>query len=125
MASKVILDNISVKNNPALFQDNIELDITFTAVDAIPSLLEWRIIYVGSAKNEDFDQLLEEFEIGPIQEESTMKFTVECPPPDFTRIPRDELICNLFFIQVSLPSSLPSATALKSLSGSDITFITS
>jgi histone chaperone ASF1 len=61
MASKVILDNISVKNNPALFQDNIELDITFTAVDAIPSLLEWRIIYVGSAKNEDFDQVLEEF----------------------------------------------------------------
>ncbi len=51
MASKVILDNISVKNNPALFQDSIELDITFTALEPIPSLLEWRLIYVGSAKN--------------------------------------------------------------------------
>jgi histone chaperone ASF1 len=59
MASKVILDNISVKNNPALFQDSIELDITFTALDPIASLLEWRVIYVGSAKNEEYDQVLE------------------------------------------------------------------
>ena len=58
MPSKVILDNISFKNNPALFQDNIELEITFTALEAIPSLLEWRVIYVGSAKNEEFDQVL-------------------------------------------------------------------
>lgn len=119
MASKVILDNISVKNNPALFQDSIELDITFTALDAIPSLLEWRVIYVGSAKNEEYDQVLEEFEIGPIPEESTMKFTVECAAPDFARIPRDELICNLFFIQVSLLSSLPSATGIRSSFVSD------
>lgn len=58
IASKVILDNISFKNNPALFQDNIELEITFTALEAIPSLLEWRVIYVGSAKNEEYDQVL-------------------------------------------------------------------
>jgi len=32
MASKIIVDNISVKNNPSPFLDNIELDITFTAV---------------------------------------------------------------------------------------------
>jgi hypothetical protein len=32
MTSKVILDNISVKNNPALFQENMQLEITFTAL---------------------------------------------------------------------------------------------
>lgn len=26
-----------------------------------------------------------------------MKFNVDCPPPDFTKIPKDELICNAFF----------------------------
>lgn len=26
-----------------------------------------------------------------------MKFNVDCPPPDFNKIPKDELICNAFF----------------------------
>lgn len=61
MTSKIILDNISVGNNPAPFLDNISLEITFTAVDTIPDKLDWRIIYVGSAKDETYDQVLEEF----------------------------------------------------------------
>jgi len=61
MAAKIILDNISVINNPASFLSGIELDITFTALQAIAEPIEWKIIYVGSAKNEDFDQTLEEF----------------------------------------------------------------
>ena len=89
MSSKVILDNISFLNNPAPFNQQLQLDITFTAVDPIPDTLEWKVIYIGSAKDESYDQVLEEFEIGPITEESTMKFTVECPPPDFSKIPRD------------------------------------
>jgi hypothetical protein len=32
MASKIIIDNISFGNNPAAFLDNIELEITFTAL---------------------------------------------------------------------------------------------
>lgn len=51
MASKITLDNISVGNNPACFLDNIELEITFTAIDTIPEQLEWKVIYVGSAKD--------------------------------------------------------------------------
>ena len=100
MSAKIILDNITFLNNPARFEDNLELEITFTAVDTIADLLEWKIIYVGSAKNQDYDQVLEEFEIGPIGEESTMKFTVDCPPPDFKKIPGDELICNINVSQV-------------------------
>ena len=94
MASKVILDNITFNNNPALFTDSFKLDITFTALDSISHPLDWKLIYVGSAKDENYDQILQQFEIGPILEESTMKFSVECPAPDFTKIPRDELICT-------------------------------
>ena len=39
MSSRIILDNISFGNNPAMFQDNIELDITFTAITVIPEML--------------------------------------------------------------------------------------
>ena len=59
MASKIILDNITVVNNPASFVGNMELEITFTAIVTIPELLEWKVIYVGSAKDEAYDQTLE------------------------------------------------------------------
>lgn len=61
MASKIVLDNISVLTNPGRFLDSIDLEITFTAVDPVPHLLEWKVIYVGSAKDETYDQVLEEF----------------------------------------------------------------
>jgi hypothetical protein len=32
MTSKIIIDNICVQKNPSPFLDNIELDITFTAI---------------------------------------------------------------------------------------------
>ena len=104
MAGRILVDNIGVRNNPARFQDNIEFEITFTAVEPVPWPLEWRIIYVGSAKDEEKDQLLEEFEIGPIAEASTMKFSVECSPPDYRLIPADELICTSPLMKVSLLS---------------------
>ena len=61
MASKVILDNISFSNNPARFTDSLALQITFTALDSISYPLDWKLIYVGSAKDEAYDQVLEEF----------------------------------------------------------------
>ena len=61
MASKIILDNISFGNNPALFTDNLCLEITFTALEPISAPLDWKLIYVGSAKDESYDQILEEF----------------------------------------------------------------
>lgn len=98
MSSKIILDNVSFSQNPNSFREHIPLEITFTALEPIPELLEWKVIYVGSAKDESYDQILEEFEIGPINEESTMKFEVDCPAPDFSKIPKDELICTFIVI---------------------------
>lgn len=51
MSSRIVLDNITFRNTPSFFQENIELDITFSALAPVPHLLEWKIIYVGSAKN--------------------------------------------------------------------------
>lgn len=58
MSAKVTLDNVSFSNNPANFTDHIQLEITFSALHLIPALLDWRVIYVGSAKDEACDQIL-------------------------------------------------------------------
>jgi len=51
MSSKIILDNVSFSQNPNRFREQIPLEITFTALEPIPGLLEWKVIYVGSAKD--------------------------------------------------------------------------
>jgi histone chaperone ASF1 len=52
MASPITLGNVALSNNPSAFTDPIALQITFTAHRPLPSPLEWKIIYVGSARNE-------------------------------------------------------------------------
>ena len=59
MTSKIIIDNILVKNTQATFMDPLGFEVTFTCLDPIDYPLTWKIIYVGSALNEDCDQVLE------------------------------------------------------------------
>jgi histone chaperone ASF1 len=92
--SRVQIDNITIVNPKAAPCDLIRLAVTFTALQPLPTPLTWKITYVGSAFTEDYDQTLEEFEIGPIPEASTMSFTVECDPPELKRVPREELLCR-------------------------------
>ena len=94
MSSKIILDNITVKNNPACFCDDITLEVTFTALEALPFPLSWKIIYVGSALSEDYDQTLQEFDIDPIESSCTLKFDISCPGPEAIKIPSRELMSN-------------------------------
>jgi len=58
---KIQIDNIAFQHSTSPIIDTIPIDITFTALEALPSALTWKIIYVGSAFTEDYDQILEEF----------------------------------------------------------------
>ncbi len=88
-SSKITIDNIAIKNHQANFSDPVELEITFSNMAALREPLEWKIIYFGSAENEDCDQILEEFEIPPVEEVQTMKFELSCQPPDYNKVPRE------------------------------------
>eukprot|EP00762_Andalucia_godoyi_P006843 ANDGO_00935.mRNA.1 Histone chaperone asf1 len=90
MASVRIL-NVSVLQNPGRFLDSIVLEIEFESVADLKSDLEFSVVYVGSPENNQFDQVLEEIEVGPIPK-GVMKFQLECPPPDVTKIPANELL---------------------------------
>jgi hypothetical protein len=59
MTSQISIDNIRIKNHQGNFEDPIDLEITFSNTAPLSHPIEWKIIYFGSASNEDCDQVLE------------------------------------------------------------------
>ena len=67
--------------------------ITFKCLKDIQETIEWKLIYIGSAKDETHDQTIDSFEMNNLAA-GVMQFTVESNPPDFTKIPKDDLLGN-------------------------------
>ena len=63
---KVEVDNIMVRDAHGGISSPITLEITFTALSPLPHPVAFKLLYVGSAFSEDYDQTLEEVELGPI-----------------------------------------------------------
>ena len=78
MIAKVNLDSITFQNNPQPYTQPIHLNVKFSVVQPLTSSLDWKIIYVGSAYSEDYDQLLEVFTIEPSLTPTEVQFSVEC-----------------------------------------------
>ena len=57
--AKVHVCNVLVLDNPAQFMSKLEFEITFECIEDLPEDLEWKIIYVGSAESEEYDQILD------------------------------------------------------------------
>jgi len=56
------------------------------AISYIPLIvIEWKIIYIGSASDEKYDQVLDTVEVGPLAC-GTMKFTFEVQSPVSLRL---------------------------------------
>eukprot|EP00050_Salpingoeca_kvevrii_P008085 m.300574 g.300574 ORF g.300574 m.300574 type:complete len:196 (+) comp14496_c0_seq1:455-1042(+) len=89
MAS-VNVNNVEVLSNPAPFGAVLQLEITFECLQELHDDIEWRLIYVGSARSEEYDQELECIAVGPLVK-GVHKFVFESDPPDPTRIPPNEL----------------------------------
>jgi histone chaperone ASF1 len=87
----VNITNVIVDNNPAPFLSQFKFHITFECLKEIPDTLEWRLVYIGSAKDESHDQVVESFEMSKLQA-GVMQFTVESNPPDYTKIPKEDLL---------------------------------
>jgi len=39
--------------------------------------IEWKVIYVGSPKDENYDQVIDSFTVGPFAEPGLMQFDIE------------------------------------------------
>lgn len=58
MSSKITIDNILIRNHVGNYSDPIDLEITFSNLVALEHPIEWKIIYFGSAEDENCDQVL-------------------------------------------------------------------
>merc|ERR1711933_360907 len=85
------MGSIEVLNNPATFTSSFKFQITFDCVTKLEKELEWKLVYVGSADNEDNDQELDSILVGPVRVGKN-RFIFEAPPPNASTIPEDDLL---------------------------------
>jgi len=89
--SAINITNIVVNNNPARFLDPFSFDITFECLTPLEDDIEFKLIYIGCASDEKYDQVLDTVVLGPLQY-GTMKFTFEANSPTVDLIPPDEIL---------------------------------
>jgi len=83
--------NVIVLDNPSPFLNPFQFEITFECIEDLSEDLEWRIIYVGSAESEEFDQVLDTVYVGPVPEGRHM-FVFQADPPNPDKIPENDLV---------------------------------
>lgn len=78
-------------DNPSPFLNPFQFEITFECIEELKEDLEWKMIYVGSAESEEYDQILDSVYVGPIPEGKHM-FVFQADPPNVSRIPENDAL---------------------------------
>lgn len=89
--AKVHITNVVVLDNPSSFRNPFQFELTFECTEELKEDLEWKMIYVGSAESEDYDQVLDTIYVGPVPEGRHI-FVFQADPPDVTRIPEQDAV---------------------------------
>lgn len=83
--------NVEVLNPTAKFTDPIRLQVKFECVSELSDDLDWRLVYVGSARDPTRDQELDSVQVGPVPL-GVAQFVLEAPAPDPAKIPAEDLL---------------------------------
>ena len=76
---------------PLLVADPYIFKITFECISPLKDDLEWKLIYVGSAESEEYDQELDNCMVGPVPVGvNSFEFEAAAPSPD--KIPASDLL---------------------------------
>nr|XP_023916621.1 probable histone chaperone ASF1A [Quercus suber] len=89
--SVVNLTNITVLENLASFLAPFQFEISYECLTTPQDDLELKLIYVGSAEDETYDQLLESVLVGPINV-GNYRFILLADPPDPSKIREEDII---------------------------------
>ena len=90
--SSINILNIIPKTTINKFTDPFSFEIIFEVLSELTKEMEWKMIYIGSAEDKKYDQILETIEIdGPFQLGS-MKFEFIGDAPDISKIPESEIL---------------------------------
>ncbi|CAM9342880.1 unnamed protein product [Laminaria digitata] len=87
----VNVTNVVVLDNPTAFSNPLTFEVTFECLQELDADLEWKVIYVGSAEDTRYDQVLEEVDVGPIPV-GVNKFVLTAESPDPATIPSTDLV---------------------------------
>ncbi|KAK9858446.1 hypothetical protein WJX84_004208 [Apatococcus fuscideae] len=83
--------SVSVLDNPSLFTNPLQFEIQYECLFDLKDDLEWKLIYVGSAESEKYDQVLDSVLVGPVYPGS-YRFVFQADPPDHAKLPPDDLV---------------------------------
>mmetsp|Transcript_47162 Transcript_47162/g.121876 ORF Transcript_47162/g.121876 Transcript_47162/m.121876 type:complete len:165 (-) Transcript_47162:2040-2534(-) len=89
--SEVKVTRVNLLNNPGKFTDPIVFNIEFECLTDLADDLEWKIIYVGSASDSKYDQVLDSALVGPV-ERGSMEFEFGAEAPDIVKIPEADIV---------------------------------
>ncbi|KAL2233356.1 UNVERIFIED_CONTAM: Histone chaperone ASF1B [Sesamum indicum] len=89
--SAVNIKDVTVLDNPAPFIDPFQFEISYECLTPLKDDLEWKLIYVGSAEDETYDQVLESVFVGPVNV-GNYRFVFQADPPDPTKIQEEDII---------------------------------
>lgn len=64
--SIVHLQSVEILNAEAKFEDAYIFKITFECISPLQDDIEWKLVYVGSAGDEKYDQELDNCMVGPV-----------------------------------------------------------
>ena len=84
--------NIIPKNITAKFTDPFSFEVIFEVLSELKKEIEWKMIYIGSAEDKKYDQILETIEIDGPFHLGSMKFEFTGEPPDIKLIPESEIL---------------------------------
>ncbi|KAF5180936.1 Histone chaperone asf1 [Thalictrum thalictroides] len=89
--SAVNITNVTVLDNPAAFLNSFQFEISYECLIPLKDDLEWKLIYVGSAEDETYDQLLESVLVGPVNV-GNYRFVFQADHPDPSKIREEDII---------------------------------
>lgn len=114
--AKVHITNVVVLDNPSSFLNPFQFELTFECIEELKEDLEWKMIYVGSAESEEYDQILDTIYVGPVPEGRHI-FVFQADPPDVSRIPgkSNQISKIVYSICIFLLNANNNLFVLKSL----------
>ena len=85
------ISRVEVLNNPAPWNSPFAFEIEYECMTALQDDLEWKMIYVGSAESEKYDQVLDSVLVGPVYP-GNYKFQFEGNAPDPTKLLQSDIV---------------------------------
>ncbi|KAK9826207.1 hypothetical protein WJX81_008381 [Elliptochloris bilobata] len=89
--SAVNITAVDVLDNPTLFTNPMQFEIQYECLHELQHDLEWKLIYVGSAESEKYDQVLDSVLVGPVYP-GQYRFVFQADPPDASLLPQDDIV---------------------------------